>query len=160
MHKMEQADIIVFLFSPDFIASEECTNEWNHALNLASSGKPLFRIPIIVRECSWKDVLGNDDVKALPVDGKPVALFEDKDIAWHQVYEGIREVVDELRMTFAPKMEFLKELEKTDFISQSHLRLQDLFVFPRMTIVDEITSEQPTQPRMVVNHTQLLDIKY
>ena len=45
MHKMEQADIIVFLFSPDFIASEECTNEWNHALNLASSGKPLFRIP-------------------------------------------------------------------------------------------------------------------
>ena len=115
---------------------------------------------IIVRECSWKDVLGNDDVKALPVDGKPVALFEDKDIAWHQVYEGIREVVDELRMTFAPKMEFLKELEKTDFISQSHLRLQDLFVFPRMTIVDEITSEQPTQPRMVVNHTQLLDIKY
>ena len=47
MHKMEQADIIVFLFSPDFIASEECTNEWNHALNLASSGKPLFRIPII-----------------------------------------------------------------------------------------------------------------
>ena len=57
--------IIVFIFSPDFIASEECMKEWYYAQTLATGAKPLFRIPIIVRNCAWKDILKGDDVKAL-----------------------------------------------------------------------------------------------
>ena len=157
---MEQADIIVFLLSNDFIASPECMKEWNYAVNLASRDKPLYRIPIILRECAWIDMLGEDDVKALPADGKPVAQFSDEDTAWHQVYEGIKAVLYELRRTFTPKVEFLKEIEETDFPSLSHLKLQDIFVFLRLSIVDDLMSPQSEQDRIIANQTQLLSINY
>ena len=91
---MDEADILVFLLSPDFIASDECMKEWEYAKQLVARGKPIFRIPIILRECAWQDLLRNDDIKALPNDGKPVATFDDKDTAWMQVYEGIKAVLE------------------------------------------------------------------
>ena len=105
--KMEQVDIIAFIFSPDFIDSEECMKEWTFAQTLATRGKPLFRIPIIARSCAWQDILKRDGVKALPIDGKPVASYTDADLAWHEVYEGIKSVVAQLRSTFSPKLDSL-----------------------------------------------------
>ncbi|MCE2462988.1 MAG: toll/interleukin-1 receptor domain-containing protein, partial [Dehalococcoidia bacterium] len=104
---MDHADIIVFLISPDFIASEECTKEWIYAKQLASNNQLLFRIPIILRDCAWKDFLEKDDLKALPEDGVPVVNFCKQDTAWQQVYEGIKAVVNELRSTFTAKPTFL-----------------------------------------------------
>ena len=103
--KMDNADIIVFLLSPDFIASEECMKEWKRAEQLAHDNPLLFRIPIIVRDCAWKDLLVYDDLKALPDDGISVSSFPDQDVAWQQVYEGMKVVVEELRNTFTPKPE-------------------------------------------------------
>ena len=154
--KMEEADIIVFIFSPDFIASEECMKEWYYAQTLATGGKPLFRIPIIVRNCAWKDILKGDDVKALPIDGKPVASYPDADLAWHEVYEGIKSVVAQLRSTFNPKLDFLKEIERTDFISQDHLKLQELFVFLRLTTIDPKGFDQLQQDKTISNLEELL----
>ena len=157
---MDEADIIVFLLSPDFIASEACMNEWEYAATLTLRGKPLFRIPIILRECAWKDLLGDDDLKALPDDAKPVVSFEDEDIAWQQVYEGIKSVANQLKRTFSPKVDFLEEIEKTDFISESHLKLQDIFTFLRMTVIDSTDIDQLTNQKSIVNQSQLLEIKY
>ena len=154
---MNEADIFVFLFSPDFIASDECMKEWNYALGLSSREKPLFRIPVIVRECSWMDVLSDDDILALPSDGIPVNRFGDQDVAWKQVYEGIKTVTNELRKTYTLKEDFRKATEETEFISQSHLGLQDMFVFPRITIIDEIDL---AQQRTITDLTDLLAIKY
>ena len=134
--RMKQANIIVFLFSPDFIASDECRYEWEYAKGLASDSKILCRILIILRDCPWKDFLGGDDLKALPTDGVPVAQFDDHDKAWLQVYEGIKAVVNELRLTFTPKKDFLKEIDKSDFLSENHLNLKDVFVFLRLTYSD------------------------
>ena len=157
--KMEQADIIVFLFSPDFIDSEECMKEWTFAQTLANRSKPLFRIPVIVRDCAWKDVLKGDDVKALPVDGKSVTSYPDVDLAWHQVYEGIKAIVDQLRRTFRPKLDFIKEIERTDFISQDHLRLQDLFVFLSLTTIDPKELELPYSDKTISNLEELLSTR-
>ena len=131
--KMDEADIFVFLLSPDFIASDECLKEWEYAKQLAAKGKPIFRIPIILRDCSWKDLLSDDDIKALPEDGKPIANFDNKDTAWLQVYEGISIIINQLRETFTPKSEFISEMEKTDFASLEHVKLQDVFVFPTLS---------------------------
>lgn len=79
------------------------------------------------------DFLGEDDVKALPNDGKSVANFGSEDTAWLQVYEGIKAVINELRGTFIPKSEFRQEMERTDFLSLQHVKLQDIFVFPTLT---------------------------
>ena len=158
--RMKQANIIVFLFSPDFIASDECRYEWEYAKGLASDSKILCRIPIILRDCPWKDFLGGDDLKALPTDGVPVAQFDDHDKAWLQVYEGIKAVVNELRLTFTPKKDFLKEIDKSDFLSENHLNLKDVFVFLRLTYSDPQWTDQQLRDTIISNQKELLTNKY
>ena len=157
---MDRANILVFLFSPDFLASDECQKEWEFATSLASSGKLVFRIPIVLRECAWKDMLGNDDAKALPKDGHPVSGFPDEDSAWQEVFEGIKSVVCELRKTFSPRPEFLDELDKTDFLSQSHLALKDLFIFPRLASEESQGSDQPLRDTAIKSDVELLSTRY
>ena len=127
--QLDTSNIIVFLLSPDFLASKGCMYEWERAKTLAQGNAPIFRIPIVVRPCAWKDLLGEDDLLALPTDGQPVVSFADPDEAWLQIYEGIKLVAEQLRATFSPKDDFLATLEHTDFISEGHIDLSDTFVF-------------------------------
>ncbi len=131
--KMDETDIFVFLFSSNFFKSKACREEWEYAKQLVDEGKPIFRIPVILQDCRWIDFLGDDDIKALPEDGKPVDNFDPKDTAWLQVYNGIEEVIDKLRKTFTPKIEFIREMEETGFVSLEHIKLQDIFVFPTLS---------------------------
>ena len=73
--KLDNTDIVVFLLSQDFIASDECMKEWKYTAGLAKGNSTLVRIPIIVRDCAWKELLGSDDIKALPNDGRPIIDF-------------------------------------------------------------------------------------
>ena len=101
---MDNADILVFLFSQHFISSSECINEWNRAKQLAEEeNKLLFRIPIILSDCAWLDVLGEDSVKALPRDGKAVSSFREHASAWQQVYQGIKSVVENINNSFSSR---------------------------------------------------------
>ena len=154
--KMNSAQIFVFLLSPDFIASAECMKEWQRAEALAGENQAIFRIPIIVRNCSWKDLLKDDDLKALPNDGLPVSNFLNQDEAWEQVYEGIKLVIDELRNTFIAKKPFLSDLERTDFISQEHIRLRDVFVFPRLVCRGSQNGDTDRFGDTITNETELL----
>ena len=158
--KMDEADILAFLLSPDFIASDECMKEWNYAKKLDSEGKPIFRIPIILRDCSWKDLLSNDGIKALPKDGNHVANFRDKDTAWQQVYEGIKEVIHQLKATFTARAEFIDEMEKTDFVSLDHVKLQDIFVFPTLTYYPPQAKDGPLAKETFTDKAELLAKKY
>ena len=134
---MESADILVFLLSQNFIASDPCMEEWEESKNLCEgSQKTRFRIPIILSQCPWKDLLGEDDIKALPTDGKTIESYENESEAWNEIYEGIKQVVDKLRNDFSPKQEFLKQLEQNLFASQDQVKLTDIFVFPPLTRLD------------------------
>ena len=158
--KMDEADILVFLLSPDFIASDECIKEWKYVKQLVAEGKPIFRIPIILRDCSWKDFLSNDNIKTLPEDGKPVANFDNKDIAWQQVYEGIKAVINQLRETFTPKSEFINEMEKTDFAAQQHVKLQDIFVFPTLSCYSSQAKDGSLRRETIKDQAELLIKQY
>ena len=158
--KMDDADIFVFLLSPDFIASAECMKEWNYAKQLAAEGKQIFRIPIILRDCPWKDLLNNDDIKALPEDGKPVANFDNQDTAWLQVYEGIKVVINQLRETLTLKSEFIGEMEKTHFVSLEHVKLQDIFVFPTLSYYPPSTQDDSLEKETINGQAELLAKKY
>ena len=158
--KMDEADIWAFLLSPNFIASDECLKEWKYAGQLAAAGKPIFRLPIILRDCSWEDFLSNDDIKALPEDGEPVANFENKDTAWKQVYEGIKAVINQLRETFSPKSEFISEMEKTYFVSLEHVKLQDIFVFPTLSCYPPQVRNGQLKKETMKNQVDLLAKKY
>ena len=158
--KMNEADILAFLLSPDFIASNECMKEWEYAKQLAAEGKPIFRIPIILRDCSWKDLLSNDDIKALPKDGESVVNFDSKDTAWQQVYEGITDVINKLRKTFTPKSEFISEIEKIDFVSSEPVKLQDIFVFPTLSYSPSQARESQLARETIKDQADLLAKKY
>lgn len=158
--KMDKADIMVFLVSQKFIASDECMKEWGHAKMLSRQGKFLFRVPVILSPCAWHDLLGKDDIKALPNDGKPVSEFDDSNIAWMQVYEGIKSVIDELKNTFSPKTNFLKEMEQTEFLSQQHIRLQDIYVFLPLSCGASQSHDDQTLGTQITNEEQLLDEKF
>lgn len=96
---MNETSIVLFLFSPDFINSEWCCKEWK----MAKDSKKSHRVPVIVRDCAWKDYLGEDDVQALPKDGRSIRDFENEgniDKATQQVYEGVKKITDEIRRSF------------------------------------------------------------
>ena len=158
--KMDESDIFVFLLSPDFIDSDECLKEWRYAQQLSAEGKLIFRIPIILRACTWEDFLGKDDVKALPDDGKPVANFDSEDTAWLQVYEGIKAVVNQLKKTCILKPEFRQEMEETEFLSLQHVKLQDIFVFPTLLYHPLQAEEAPLKGEKIRDQTELLAKKY
>ena len=158
--QMDETDIFVFLLSPDFISSDECMKEWEYAKQLSADGKMIVRIPIILRDCSWPDLLSEDDIKALPDDGKPVANFDNEDTAWLQVYEGIKAVVNQLRETFLPKSEFIEEMEKTDFLSLEHVKLQDIFVFPTLSYYPPQVQDGRIERETIDDETELLAQKY
>ena len=157
--KMDRADILVFLLSQDFIASDACMEEWEYAKQLAAKGKPIFRVPIILTHCSWQDLLRDDDIKALPKDGKPVSK-DDKDTAWQQVYEGIKAVINQLRETFLPKSEIIREMEKTDFVAQEYVKLQDIFVFPTLSSHPPQTQDGRLRRETITDQVELLAKKH
>jgi hypothetical protein len=160
MEEMDAADIFVFLISPDFIASQACKKEWEYAKKLCADGKPRFRIPIIVRACTWFDMLRGDDVKALPADGQPVASYEKQDVAWLEVYQGVKEVLNEIRNCFTPREDFIEELERTEFISQQHIKIQDLFVFPKLTDDTDWDIDQAPFQTATVKEEGIFDTPY
>ena len=126
---IHDADIVVFLLSSHFIDSPECMKEWDRARDLETDDKQRFRVPVIISDCAWEDLLGDDDLKALPQDGKPVETFASSDTAWKQVYDGIKTLVDNLRNDLSPRVNFLSELQDTEVISRARVTLDDLFVF-------------------------------
>lgn len=130
---MEKSDILAFLISSDFLASDACKEEWSYAKRLAKNGTQA-RIPIILKECAWKDFDDMKSLMALPQDGKPVGKFGSRDEAWQQIYEGIKNVIESLRNCFNVKQAFVDEITKIDFISQQKqdIKLSDLFVFPSL----------------------------
>lgn len=152
---MEESDIFAFLISRDFLASEECKKEWSYAKQLSQNGKARI-IPIIIRQCSWKDFDDMKEFMALPQDGKPVTQFNDSDTAWDQIYEGIKGVINDIRINFTPKKEYISEISCTDFISQrkQNITLDDLFVFPSIYSLGE------KRTLIFEDANQIIDEKY
>lgn len=92
---LEQADIVILLVSPDFIASDYCYGkELTCALDMHESGKAKV-LPIIIRPCEW----GNapfSKIQLLPKDGHPVSKWDDRDDAWLATVRQLRLVADEI----------------------------------------------------------------
>ena len=90
--ELEAADLILFLVSADFLASDYCYDiEGRRALERESKGEARV-VPIIARDCQWKDA-PFAKLQVLPRDGKAVRLWGDRDSAWSNVAEGIKKMI-------------------------------------------------------------------
>jgi hypothetical protein len=93
--KMElvSSEIILLLISADFNASNYI---WEKELAIAmqrhEKGEARI-IPVILRNCEWQD-MPYAKLQALPVNGKPVMEYADKDKAYTEIARELRRVVE------------------------------------------------------------------
>ena len=93
--ELAEADIILLLVSPDFIASDYI---WKYEIAGAMERherREATVIPIIVRPCDWHD-MPFAKVQALPRNAKPVTQYANQDEAWLDIAQGIRRLVETL----------------------------------------------------------------
>ena len=91
--EIKEANIILFLISANFIASEHInTIEIPAAIKKHKNGKARV-IPVYLRPCDIEG-LPFDNIKGFPKNAQPVTTFENMDVAFTEIAKGIREIVE------------------------------------------------------------------
>jgi len=86
---LEEADVILLLVSPDFIASDYCyEREMTRAMERHATGEATV-IPVILRPCAWHEAPFGS-LMATPKDGKPITLWPNSDEAFLDVTNAIK----------------------------------------------------------------------
>lgn len=87
--KLDSAEIVLLLVSPDFLASRYCYDvEVQRAMSRHEQGLARV-IPVILRPCDWHNApFGR--LLAAPTDGKPITRWPDRDEAFLDVVKQIR----------------------------------------------------------------------
>jgi len=147
---LANAEIICLLVSADYLQSGPCKAEKNEALKMRRANNTLV-VPIILKECGWKDYDQLSQLLALPKDGKPVSSFNDKDKAWNSVYEKLRDL---LKKRIKYKQISINEnfsyfLNSTEMLEKFHPRkkeveLDDIFTYPEVEKIDILEEDNIT----------------
>ncbi|GAB5560719.1 MAG: toll/interleukin-1 receptor domain-containing protein [Synoicihabitans sp.] len=89
---LESADVILLLVSPDFLASDYCYDvEMTRALERHQDDSARV-IPVILRPCDWGHAPFRK-LLAAPKDGKPVTTWTNRDEAFLDVIQTIRQAL-------------------------------------------------------------------
>ena len=92
---LEEADVILLLVSPYFLASDYCYDvEMRRALERHESGDAVV-IPVILEPSDWQNSPFRR-LRATPTDGKPVSKFANIHEAFLQVTQDVRWAADQL----------------------------------------------------------------
>ncbi len=93
---INKSKMILLLVSPDFLSSDYCYDvEMKKAIELHNS-KAARVIPVILRPVDWHSAPFGK-LQALPKDGKPITTWTNRDEAFLNVAQGIRQVCRELQ---------------------------------------------------------------
>jgi tetratricopeptide (TPR) repeat protein len=86
--QFNNADIILLLVSPDFVSSDYCySTDMSQVVKRHEKGETHV-IPIILRSSFWNNTpFGR--LQALPIDGKPITIWQDRDEAFLTIVQGI-----------------------------------------------------------------------
>ncbi|MBC8642916.1 TIR domain-containing protein [Caballeronia sp. EK] len=92
---IEQADVILLLLSPSFIASGYCYEKELALALTRHEAESAVVIPVFVRPVDLTDepIM---TIQGLPKDAVSVSEWPNEDLAWRDVSRGLRKVVDEL----------------------------------------------------------------
>lgn len=93
--ELNDADIILLLLSPDFLASDYCNDhEIPAAMALHEAGSAVV-IPVHLRPCDWTST-PVAKLQGFPADARPVDSFASQDEALLSVAKGVRTVANRL----------------------------------------------------------------
>jgi hypothetical protein len=92
---LNSANIILLLISADFLASNYCYDvELKRAMERHEAGEAVV-IPIILRPVDWTGAPFGQ-LQALPKDARPVTSWSNREKAWVNIAQSIREVAEKL----------------------------------------------------------------
>ena len=144
---LEESNIILPLISQDFLNSHYCYEiEMARALEKHSKNEAVV-IPIILRPCDWLNT-PIKDLLALPKDGKPITLWDNKDLAYLDITQGIRAVISKMtneERTLEPLMVLGtvkgtfkgKVIEGTPYIKNNRTYMSVVYVANRIGVQKE-----------------------
>ena len=90
--ELDEADIILFLVSSDFIASDFIHDtEIATAIKKQQAGETII-VPIIIRPCDFQS-LPLKNYQALPQGAKAISIWENQDSAWLDVRQALKRVI-------------------------------------------------------------------
>lgn len=96
-HHLETAQVILLLISSRFLFSDHCYDiEMQRAIQRHNKGSARV-IPIILKPCDWQ---GSPFSKLgmLPKEAKPITKWDDRDEAFLDIVQNIRQVIESLRI--------------------------------------------------------------
>src|SRR5262245_13106491 len=97
---LEKAELILLLISSDLLDSDYCyDNEMKRALARHEADEA-WVVPVHLRPVDWKDA-PFAHLQALPTDARPVTEWANRDQAFKNIAEGIRQAVQAIRQTAA-----------------------------------------------------------
>ncbi len=128
--KLNEAEIVLLLISPDFMSDEGCQGLIERSMDKLSSGKTSV-IPIDVRPAN-KDGALFAALTALPQNSVPISQRKDKDRAWIEVAEGVLRAAKHMREihlshTAANHSPLKSALPQVASLSLPHPKLPDRF---------------------------------
>lgn len=138
------ANIICLFISANFLSSNACLKEKKDAIELRKK-KGIAVIPVILSKCGWSDDTDISSLLALPTDGKPISDFTDSNAAWNDVYNGLKEVINEenkiKQLIITEQFNFF--LQNTGLLAKAHSQkdsvlLSDIFVYPELSKYDDL----------------------
>ena len=95
--RLNRADIILLLISPDFIASSQCSRQMERALERQKT-QAVRVIPVLMRTTDIdQSLIGK--LRALPRNHKPVSHWQKRDEAFFDIVQGIRAVIETMQTT-------------------------------------------------------------
>jgi TIR domain/AAA domain len=109
-HRLQTANIILLLISPDFLASEDIYQvDMMQAIARHKQGEALV-IPVLLRPVDW-DGTPISELQALPINGKPVTSWHNLDEALQDIARGIRSATSAL----LENMKLFEQASKTNY---------------------------------------------
>ncbi|GCE09075.1 toll/interleukin-1 receptor domain-containing protein [Dictyobacter aurantiacus] len=95
--RLDNAQLVLLLISPSFISSNYCYSvQMARALERQSRGENHV-IPVIVRPVYWQEEPFGK-LQVLPTNGKPVSTWPNHDEAFLDIIEGMRRVIEEVKV--------------------------------------------------------------
>ncbi|AQT67240.1 hypothetical protein STSP2_00383 [Anaerohalosphaera lusitana] len=158
-NNLEDADVICLFVSANFLASKACQNEKENALELVDK-KGISVVPIIVSDCGWLDDPDLKELLALPTDGKAVTRFTDINSGWKDVYDGLKNTLEQIHRhrNISLTSEFASFLQDTELLAKAHsnkqhVTLDDIYVCPNLVAYDDLKDCETIQsPQMIVDN--------
>jgi hypothetical protein len=101
MAELKDADAVLLLVSPEFLASRYCQQiEFPAALNLHDCGLAVL-VPIIIQTCPWQQT-SLARLQSVPAGGAAILESQDQATAWTEAARAILRKIDLVRTTVQP----------------------------------------------------------